>query len=124
MEQDIKSLSFQAIQDLLNNLTSAKQFAIEQAPDVCRQYVMYGIVSSLAGLVAMIVFMAIAIYVMIKFIKFSKENPYSMDDAGAVFSGVAAAGFIVGACAFSHTAILTLVAPKVYLIQEFSRLIR
>ena len=62
--EQLAQLGVDALRDLYNNLTSAKAFALEQAPEVCRQIISWEITSGLLCLAAMVVTM-IPIFVVI-----------------------------------------------------------
>ncbi len=110
----ITDIGVKAATDLLNNLTQAKAFALEQAPDVLQQMVALEIHQCIfvmigAGIVC------IALWFIV----------YKIDDAEAQLfvSGVSLLPFI-GILCKGYDLMSVMTAPKVFLIHALSKMVR
>ena len=124
----IQSMSVEAFKILLNNLTNVKDFVLEQAPDICRQIVVFGFASHIAYIVIALIVMTISCVAFSKCSKYSLDKSMSPDDAFGCFLGACIAGCFVIACFVSIcndaiTLIKIIVAPKLYLIQYIMDLV-
>jgi len=127
----LASLGKQALVDLLNNLTQAKDFAVGQLPDVCNQYVALGRFSCAAMFVCSLLLVLSAVlyvrWINRTYSKFEKNHD-NFDSDGMVLAYVIPTGAIlvlatVLFCA-SMNSVSSWVAPKVYLISEIRELIK
>lgn len=117
----IKSLSEQALRDLYSNLTQAKGFVLDQAPEFCQQLItrdimVYASSAVLCGLCAIL-----CLYVFLCCL-------WSDDDCtkvmGGTFSGVACVVLFAVVCTNAITALSIYIAPKVYLVEQLARMLK
>ncbi len=133
---NLSTIGKQALIDLLNNLTQAKDFVLGQAPDVCQQYVALGrfecIVTFLAAIALGIFAWRFPLYVIGKYkaaeAAARAAGRYSTDEMGFAMLGVfptlaAIAGTIV-MLGTSWSSASAWIAPKIYLIRAISELIK
>ena len=132
---NLASLGKQALIDLLNNLTQAKDFVLAQAPDVCQQYVALGRFECAAAFIAALLLALFAWkypgYVIKKYYAHKeKGGDYDNDALTALY-------FFMGAIPTILSIIFTIilatqawsevaawVAPKVYLIRAISEMVK
>lgn len=125
VEPDLKSLGTQALQDLLNNLTQAKGFILDQAPELCQQLVARGMYMPLAhAVIALIVVIVCSAIILGGIMLIKKDRDWAegapiliIPLVGALFST-----FVVfdKAC----TALSIYIAPKVFLVEEITRMLK
>lgn len=126
VEAELKSLGTQALQDLMNNLTQAKGFVLEQAPEFCQQLVTRGMwmpafVAIATGITVLVLIVATAWIV-----RLCKRDVISVD--GACFC---AAWPVIGAIIMSivslhhlYKSVAVYIAPKVFLVEEIARMLK
>ena len=128
---ELSKLGTQALQDLYNNLTQVKNFALEQAPDVLQQWVHREIVGNLflAGIgLLLIIFGSIAFFVIRNNLNKVKKNNERYDKSdffmgfALLSTGPLIVGIIITIINVYH-ALLVYVAPKVFLIEQIRRLL-
>ncbi len=117
MSEKLEQLGTQALQDLLTNMTQAKAFVLEQAPDVVREIVLLGRIQNTAEVMASLVFFVFALFLLFKGIK-EQEEPFFM--LGAFLS---MGGIFLTMISFSNAALVWF-APKLYVIKEIGELIK
>jgi len=127
---NMANIGKQALIDLLNNLTQAKDFVLGQAPDVCQQYVALGRFECLVQFIVAVLLGIFAwrfpLYVARKY--HENHTPHSADDIGYIMLGLfPTIGAIIGTivlmgCAWTSAA--AWIAPKIYLIRAISELIK
>jgi hypothetical protein len=109
----------------------ASSFAAEQVPDIALQYVAFGRASLTTYVVIGLIILSIGIWLAVRVaIMNSRGYPefdYGWDDrrAGAMVSGLV--GIMVGGVVFLHNLnnfIMVWVAPKIWLINEISHLVK
>lgn len=128
---DINRMSAEALRDLLNNLTQAKQFAIEQAPEFCQQIVARGmILPAVTGfLLLAFAILATAVFVwgVVLHLRGSKSGSIDKEIGGvatAVVSFMAGILLWIGAVHHLYSSLSVYIAPKVYLVEEITRMIK
>lgn len=123
---DIKQIGAEALRDLLNNLTQAKAFAIEQAPEFCQQLVARGM--WMPGFSAALCAFALSILCAISAFILWRSARGKMDVGDAIcacaFSGVPAIFLTIGFVINSHQALSVYIAPKVFLVEEIGRMLK
>lgn len=109
----------------------ASTFAAEQVPDIALQYVAYGRASLTIYEVIAVTLMTIGIWLSVRVAIMNSrsypENHYSWDDrrAGALAAGIIASGIGLTVCLNNlNNFIMVWVAPKIWLINEISHLVR
>lgn len=135
VEPDLKSLGTQALQDLLNNLTQAKGFILDQAPEFCQQLVARGYIMPLfVSLVCMCLCAAVAACTFLAFrkacrIKKESGEAYARNEeipleVGSFFGALATPLLLAISLCHAHTALYVYVAPKVFLVEEITRMLK
>ena len=117
----IKSLSEQALRDLYGNLTQAKGFVLEQAPDFCRQLItrdiaIYVCSSIICGLVAIVC--------LIIFFRCFKSRSEGAQVVGCTLSSILGAVLFAVSCTNAVQALSIYLAPKVYLVEQIAKMIK
>jgi len=127
----LAGLGKQALADLLNNLTQAKDFALSQLPDVCNQYVALGRFSCTAMFIGSMIFLIGAIVYLFFLhrhykIMSTKGMHYDHDFMGFLFTIPTLLMLATGIALFCNSMndISSWIAPKVYLIKEISNLLK
>lgn len=127
---DIKALAAQALADLLNTVKSAKDFTIEQAPDVLRQMVTYYAVVSWVCVAISIAAMIAIGFAYAHGARRLSSACRDLDDKAAtwLFGGMIAAvlgiGPICGLCANLPDAICATFAPKWFIVSKLAELLK
>lgn len=115
MKEELTNVTVEALKGLLENLAQAKGFVLEQAPDVLQGLVLVGrIESSLVVGVFNIIGWLIVWRVFSNHKNIHDQFPYAM---GAFV-------FIAVPLCVAHDFITSWFAPKVYLVEHISKLIR
>ncbi len=126
-----------ALVDILNSVTAtagqAKDFLVDQTPDVIRQLLAWKMAESIAyDVVAVLVLVALIVNtrMYVKYIAlngFEKPKSYDLNPVSMSWTILGAAGTIVGVCTFFAAANLNWLqiwlAPKIYLIEYAKSLI-
>jgi hypothetical protein len=135
VEAELKSLGTQALQDLMNNLTQAKSFAVEQAPEFCQQLIARGLwLNGATGGVLLAIALvllgvaAISAYIIHREcrdgIGESREGVMIPCIFAAIISLVASIPTLICGLQYCRAALAVYVAPKVYLVEEIARMIK
>lgn len=85
MNEELQKLGTQALTDLLANLTSAKEFILAQAPDICQQMVLLAIVKGCISAIWLLIPFSIAIRAGYYSIKTAGESELDSDAMLKVF---------------------------------------
>lgn len=116
--ETIQSLSVEAFKLLLNNITNMKDFVIEQAPDICKQILVFGFASNIVYITLCVLFIATSLYVIKHIIK--NVNIKDFDNFGILFFVIVLFIFSTVCFGIMIKDILELLkiyyAPKLYLI--------
>ncbi len=120
-----KELGEQALRDLYANLTQAKGFVIDQAPEFCQQLIVRDIAKhASAALICGILFLIAIPF----FLKCYRHKPTSTWDEtrglGCSLIGVAMVGLLIPTCLCSVQALCIYLAPKVYLVEQIAKMIK
>ena len=126
MNEEITKLGADALKDLLTNLTQAKGFVLEQAPDFCQQMCTWAIVSSAIGLLLWILASAAAIVLVYRLRS-------CVDAVGlpliSILIGILAgmflfASFAAGVLPAATDGLKAYFAPKVYLVEQITHMVK
>lgn len=130
MNEELKAQAITALKEIIESAVQVKDFAIEQAPSVIQELLRWKMTESL--LITGFVIFIITIFGLISYKTYQKHgflNSCKDDVSGAgalvLFSGVA--GAILGVSSFlvsDFVWLQILIAPKVYLIEYASQLIK
>ena len=108
-----------ALIELLDNIRSAKDFAIEQAPDVVQEMIMFHAITSWGGVLISVLLFVLAYW----FVKISLDDddmPNEGACAGATVLVVAGLFFL---CFNATTAIMITFTPKYFIVKHLSEMI-
>ena len=124
-EQQLKDLGAQALHDLYQNLTGAKQFVLEQAPDICQQMIAWQVAK---GCVALSVFTIAAISLVFFVRGMAKaeaaDKPPEPYAAGIAVSVVLLVAGLATSVIEGGLALQAIVAPKLYLLERIAALVK
>jgi hypothetical protein len=115
-----------AIEGLLNTVNQAGDFVIEQAPEVIQQWITFTTVYSALSIVANVGALVICYLTVFKWVD---QDTYRGEwSVGKQCSGVVG-GIVSSFCVTSiifntHKLLLVTIAPKVFILQEASNLVR
>lgn len=129
MKEELQSKLVEILTSIQAGVGKAADFAVEQLPDIAQQYIMFGMVSNVAGSVIALAFsigLGWLCYWLLT--KPGSKDKYGDVEAchgvGALFSGfgaiIATFAFIVGL----KETLLVLFAPKVWLLMELAKLVK
>lgn len=110
------------IGSIQNGIAATTDFAVAQLPDVAQQYIAFGRVNETAGLAAMLLLVALGIWLIFRSLKATKED-------GDYFPSVIASACATGAAIYFTVivfegAVMVWFAPKIYLIKGLANLIK
>jgi hypothetical protein len=126
---ELSRLGVDALKDLLANLTQAKGFVLEQAPEFCQQIVARGmILPFVAGSVVCLMAVAAGIATYLTVRKAFREEWEDSPKVGTVMIGAlafcGALGAFISGMSSLYCALSVYVAPKVYLVETITRMVR
>ena len=120
---ELSKLGAEALRDLYNNLAGVKAFALEQAPDVCRQMIQWEMFCSLVAGAALIVLVGILVLVAPKVARIEKEK--TGDPVGTWLVSVVCALFtIVLSVDGIVSATKAAIAPKLFLLEKITAMLK
>jgi hypothetical protein len=129
MNDELQSKLVEVLTGISEGVSQAKDFAIEQLPDVAQQYIVFGMVWETALLVILSGITATCVWALVWGFKklFGETSTYSEENAGlivALFSGCALA--VTGSFTVAQLKPVLLVwfAPKLYLLQGIAGLVK
>lgn len=122
----IKQLGTQALQDLYANLTQAKSFAIEQAPDFCQQVISFQIACSIASTIAWLIgaFILATLAWKLRHVQDKDGFPAPTVVISMLGGGIMLPVFACGICPSIYYGIKASVAPKLYLVEYIAHLLK
>jgi len=123
MNPELEQISKQALQDLLNNLTQAKGFLIEQAPEFCQQIIAKGMILPLFTGCILAVASVVLSFFTYKLGKWLIEK----DDGTVLLLLPPAFGVVmmlVTTITNFYQALSVYIAPTVYLVEQLSGMIK
>jgi len=128
---DLSTVSAEAIQQTMEWVNQAKDFAVEQAPLLAREIVVYGIVWHGLGIVFSITALIVAAYLLRLALKrgdvwIEEANDYPPGRLIAALVAMALCGLVAIGLFADHVApfITVLCAPRLYIIQELGRIVK
>jgi hypothetical protein len=129
MNEQLQGKLVEIIDGMMAGVTAAKDFTIDQLPDVVTTYMQFSLVYETASLLFFVLLLAASLYVTLKHGFYSKKT----DRYGSTAESAIAA-MIVGSASSAMMLVITLIqfkhalliwfAPKVYLIKAIAELIR
>jgi hypothetical protein len=129
MNDELQSKLVEVLTGISEGVSQAKDFAIEQLPDVAQQYIMFGMVWETALLGILVVASMLCAWGVVWGIKklFGETSTYTEENAGffvALVSGCALAFTGSFAVAQLKPFLLVWFAPKLYLLQGIAGLVK
>ena len=129
---ELGKLGVDALKDLLTNLTQAKGFILEQAPEFCQQLVARGAADCIIGGIApafWILFGACLLLLTVVLIFRNRKEIWSWSEPGACVLFLIPGILVIGS---SFTTLMDhvrgyvgiQVAPKVYLVETITRMVK
>ncbi len=119
-----------AIEGLLNTVNQAGDFVIEQAPEVIQQWILYTIVSNTVASIIAVSLLILGYLFTFKWVDQRPDTGYNEGSWRESKCGAAtvSVGVGIGSCIVLYYSISTLLlvtlAPKVFILQEASYLVR
>ncbi len=127
MEKEIlKELTVTFAKEMLELLKSTKEFVVEQSPLIIQELINWEIVNSIAGTLMLWVISAALLIISWKYIDYKVERYDVLPPPvcpKVVLSGVAGVLLLASTACIMNT-LKVLVAPRVFLIEYFSNLVR
>ena len=124
---DKEQLTEQAIEKALEWASAAEGFVVEQAPEVCREIMVFGQVKSIAcGVAIALVGAALTAYVLWLVCAFRRDAFCDSNEGGfgfAVFGVLATAGWTGLAIAYVFNGLTVWFAPRLYVLEVLRRLL-
>jgi hypothetical protein len=125
---ELQQLGVQALKDLYANLTQAKGFVLDQAPDFLRQVINWQIAQGVLSIIAAAVAVGVFIYVF----RWLRKNIDSEKAGGdgtasvmfAIFGGAGALCACIFAMVQVFQAVKALVTPKLFLVEYLTQLVK
>jgi hypothetical protein len=123
MNDELQSKLVEVLAGISEGVAQAKDFAVEQLPDVAQQYIMFGMVwetSLLALYATFIALIAFGIW------KMWPSDTNNIDAMGflTVFGGFSLVGLLIAFVIQIKPVLLVWFAPKLYLLQGIAGLIK
>jgi hypothetical protein len=129
MNEELQSKLAEVLGGIADGVAQAKDFTVEQLPDVAHQYIMFGMMWETAALVASAIAFALSVWLTVWAVKtmMDDETNYQQEyvaSMGGVLGGVGV--FVFGIILFAklHKFLLVWFAPKLYLLQGIAGLLK
>jgi hypothetical protein len=129
MNEQLQGKLVEIIDGMTAGVTAAKDFTLDQLPDVVTTYMQFSLVYETASLLFFVLLLAASLYVALTYGFFSKKRDRYGSTADSaitamIFGGIASVLMLfITMIQFKHT-LLIWFAPKVYLIKAIAELIR
>lgn len=123
----LSDIGAQAIQDLINNIASVKDFALEQAPEIARQFITYNIVWNSVQCILELICIGISVFLFFKFKNIDVKDNFDADigkTIGIFITAIAPIFLTVWFICSLKELLMCSLAPKVYLLQELIHLVK
>ena len=105
---------------ITDTLQETKSFVVEQSPEVVQQYLGFRITENLIGMITCLSMLLIGVYLILKFIRLSRDSSYKSDLDIIIFPGVALSLVSIGlGFMFVIQFIHVYYYPKAYLLHKF-----
>lgn len=122
--QELRAVTAQTLQELLNTLTQAKAFIISQAPDIAQEMLRWAVLSGILYFVLWVVAGAVLCKAAYTAYTINDDVPKFILAIFSVFGGIAFIPLTIFTIGAVYEAAQALCAPKVYLIEHISSLIK
>jgi hypothetical protein len=127
MENDLKAKLAEILTGIADNVGQLKDFAVEQLPDVAQQYIVYGRVLETAVFLIVCTLNIVMIKICIwgaKQIRTKGDNSGPLEVMSLILGGFASLFLITILFCQIKPFLMVWLAPKIYLIQGISSLIK
>lgn len=133
---ELAKLGADALKDLLTNLTQAKGFVLEQAPDFCQQMIARDMVmpAFLSGVMLALSLAALLFAILAgkRSYRAVANRPHPNVQTGAevgwgcgcVLACFGAPALLIAAICNAYVALAVYVAPKVFLVEQITRMLK
>lgn len=123
MNADLQGKLAEILTSIQQATGAARDFAIEQLPDVAQSYILYGRARSVAEVVALLILIIAAV------LWFRWGWKHRADSGDASFAACMFGGFASVTCTgflfiAANDALRVWIAPKVWLLQELAKLVK
>ena len=129
MNEELQSKLAEVLGGIADGVAQAKDFTVEQLPDVAHQYIMFGMMWETVALVASAIAFALSVWLTVWAVKttMDDDSSYKQEYAamiGGVMGGVGVVVFGIISIAKIHPFLLVWFAPKLYLLQGIEGLLK
>lgn len=129
MNEELQSKLVEVLTGISEGVAQAKDFAVEQLPDVAQQYIMFGMAWETTAFLALALLLLPSLRLLSSGIKLltAKDSDYSDENKGIVFmllGGLASLFFGSLAILQLKPMLLVWFAPKLYLLQGIAGLVK
>ena len=123
MNDELQSKLVEVLTGISEGVSQAKDFAIEQLPDVAQQYIMFGMVWETTLLVIYAVLITLIAFGLWKMWR-SDTCHYGAVDFAIFFGGGSLVGLLIAFVNQLKPVLLVWFAPKLYLLQGIAGLVK
>ena len=129
MNDELQNKLAEVLGGIAEGVGQAKDFAVEQLPDVAQQYIMFGMVWETAAFVMLVAATGLCGWIVMRGWKLSNnsDSTYSQQDSGQmmmVFGSIPGAVLAIFCLAQLKAVLLVWFAPKLYLLQGIAGLVK
>ena len=129
MNDELQNKLAEVLGGIAEGVTQAKDFAVEQLPDVAQQYIMFGMVWETAAFAMLVAATVVCGWMVLRGWRLTsdKEASYSDQDRGQmlmIFGSIPGVFTVVASIVQLKAVLLVWFAPKLYLLQGIAGLVK
>jgi hypothetical protein len=129
MNDELQNKLAEVLGGIAEGVTQAKDFAVEQLPDVAQQYIMFGMVWETAAFVMLVAATVVCGWMVLRGWKLWSDDESSHQDADRgqmmmMFGSIPGVVFAIFCLAQLKAVLLVWFAPKLYLLQGIAGLVK
>lgn len=129
MNEELQLKLVEVLDGISQGVTQAKDFAVDQLPDVAQQYIMFGMVWETAAFVMLVAATGLFTWMFLRGWRLTsdKESSYSEHDRGKmlmIFGSIPGFTIAIFSIAQLKAVLLVWFAPKLYLLQGIASLVK
>ena len=129
MNDELQNKLAEVLGGIAEGVTQAKDFAVEQLPDVAQQYIMFGMVWETAAFVMLVAATVVCGWMFLHGWKLANDDEASYGDADRgpimmIFGSIAGGTTAVFCLVQLKAVLLVWFAPKLYLLQGIAGLVK
>jgi hypothetical protein len=129
MNDELQNKLAEVLGGIAEGVTQAKDFAVEQLPDVAQQYIMFGMVWETAAFVMLVAATWLFTWMFLRGWKMASDDEASYRDADRgqmmmIFGSIVGVTTAVFCLAQLKAVLLVWFAPKLYLLQGIAGLVK